>query len=54
VFLVCTDPEDGANNLLRNVGNYSQIEMVANPASPVQDVCFIEPVIMAIALGCPG
>jgi len=51
VFLVCTDLEDGANNLLRNVGYYSQIEMVPHPTRLVQDVSFIVPLTMAI---CPG
>jgi dTDP-4-dehydrorhamnose 3,5-epimerase-like enzyme len=54
VFLVCTDLEDGANNLLRNFGKYSQIEMVPHSTRHVQDVSFIVPLTMAIALGCPG
>jgi hypothetical protein len=54
VFLVCTDLEDEANNLLRNVGNYSQIEMVPHPTRLVQDVSFIVSLTMAIALVCPG
>jgi hypothetical protein len=53
VFVVCTDLEDGVNNLFRNVGNYSQIEMVPHPTRLVQDVSFIVLLTMAIAMGCP-
>jgi len=52
--LVCTDLEDGANNLLRNLGNYSEIEMVPHPTRLVEDVFFIVSLTMPIVLGCPA